>query len=65
MVFTLQDTVQQTIITSMEANWRENRRSWAAVPTYTLRDDETFFWFATGLPRAWLNAIMFARLTKE
>src|SRR6185437_7508372 len=60
----LKNPTRDAIIAAMEANWCANRRAWGAVPGICVRDDATFFWFATGVANTWLNCVMRAQLTE-
>jgi GNAT superfamily N-acetyltransferase len=53
------------IVRALARNWHTMRRSFAIVPTIRLRDDARAFWFSTGIPSAWFNAVLFARFTPE
>ncbi len=53
------------IVRALARNWHTLRRSFAMVPTVRLRDDAHAFWFSTGIPSAWFNAVLFARFTPE
>jgi GNAT superfamily N-acetyltransferase len=53
---------RETILANFEANWKENRRSWAAHPMFTIRDDDTFFWVQSSLHPS-LNGVIYAKLT--
>lgn len=58
----LYDTSPTAVVAALEANWRDYRRSWGRHPTVTIRDDERFFWFMTGMPHGWVNAILRANV---
>lgn len=55
-------SARETILANFEANWKENRRSWAAHPMFTIRDDDTFFWAESKLHPS-LNSVIYANLT--
>lgn len=55
-------SAREIILANFEANWKENRRSWAAHPMYTIRDDDTFFW-AESKQHPSLNCVIYAKLT--
>ncbi len=53
----------EVIVRALAQNWHTLRRSFTMVPTVRLRDDARAFWFSTGIPSAWFNAVLFARFT--
>ena len=65
MAILTRDASDAEMVRALAANWRENRRSLAADPNVQITDAPDLFWFSTGLPRAWFNAVMYARLTPE
>src|SRR5215472_14093215 len=61
----LTDTSSASIVAALEANWRAYRRSWGRHPAVEVRDDERFFWFITGQPSGWVNAVLRADLPPD
>jgi ribosomal protein S18 acetylase RimI-like enzyme len=61
----LTDTSPVSIVAALEANWRAYRRSWGRHPSVEIRDDERFFWFITGQPSGWINAVLRADLSPD
>jgi GNAT superfamily N-acetyltransferase len=53
------------IVRALAHNWHAVRRSFAAYPGVQVHDDAKAFWFSTGIPSGWFNAVLYAHFTPE
>jgi GNAT superfamily N-acetyltransferase len=53
------------ILDAIDANYRAAMRAFGLARHVEIRDDETLFWFITGIPDVAFNSIMYARLAPE
>ena len=61
----LRDATESELDLALEANWRESRRSLGAARDVVVRDEQQLFWFTTGMPIGWFNAVLRANLAAD
>jgi GNAT superfamily N-acetyltransferase len=65
MADVLRDTSDDAVTAAIDLNWRASSRAFGLAPSTTIRDDDTLFWYVTGLPTAAFNSIMYANLRPD
>lgn len=59
----LQQASQEDLLAAIDRNYRDCMRAFGLAPMCEIRDDDTLFWFYTGIPDSAYNSIMYANLT--